>query len=614
MWGGKHGPLKPWRQMVKYREAFKKGWEIFQPFRKAFIVMVLLIMLTEFSWMMGPFLFGKVMNAVAAREPINSTLILASLTFLLSLVGASIGWRRQVYQEKNFDYTLRQFLTSKTLQKILGLSIGQHRSQNSGITRSVIGQGQNSLEQSVGEILYNILPTIAEIVIVLVMMLWFHTGAGLIALGGTVVFAIMTYSATMTFWPKVRSFRDLGHANSKAYNGILENMPLVQVSCQEERVQVEHDKRLQEWVQKGQDTWIPFIMSSLTRTVVVFVMRFAILVVGIISVYRNGFQVGDVAILYMWSNLITMNLWQMANMQRNWLNLWANIKKYFALLDVEPEIRVMRNPIRPVEFQGQIEFRNVSFTYKNQRYIELEDDSKDSNVSPLQPALIDVSFKIEAGQRVAFVGESGAGKTTVISLLYRGWEADTGQVLIDGHDLRLLDLTQYRNSMGLVEQRVQLFDDTLRYNVLFALNGHGQYVTDSKLEDIAEKSRISRFKHRLPDGWETIIGENGLKLSGGEQQRVGIARALAKNPRFLIFDEATSNLDPRNERAIKEAIRNASEGKTTIIIAHRLSTVRDADKIFVMDQGRLVSEGKHEALLLNCPVYQDLVHEQLIAL
>jgi ABC-type multidrug transport system fused ATPase/permease subunit len=165
----------------------------------------------------------------------------------------------------------------------------------------------------------------------------------------------------------------------------------------------------------------------------------------------------------------------------------------------------------------------------------------------------------------------------------------------------------------LVEQNVVLFDHTLKYNILFGMNGRGASITDADLEKVSHVSCIDRFNHRLTSGWETHIGENGVKLSGGERQRVGIARAIIKEPRILILDEATSSLDAVNESLIKEAVRSASVGRTTIIIAHRLSTVRDADKIFVMDKGSIVAEGRHEELVRSSPEYKELVTKQLFA-
>ena len=221
------------------------------------------------------------------------------------------------------------------------------------------------------------------------------------------------------------------------------------------------------------------------------------------------------------------------------------------------------------------------------------------------------AFTIEAGETVAFVGESGAGKSTVVHALIRAQDPEEGQIIIDGNDLRVLDLKRFREAIGIVNQQVSLFDHTLRYNITYGLNGRAAKVTDAELDKIAEMSCVNRFFSRLEKGYDTIIGERGVKLSGGECQRVGIARALIKNPDILIFDEATSNLDSENEALIRKSIEKASKGRTTIIIAHRFSTISNADKIIVLSKGEVAGIGTHDELMQNCEPYRRLIQNQV---
>jgi ATP-binding cassette subfamily B protein len=284
------------------------------------------------------------------------------------------------------------------------------------------------------------------------------------------------------------------------------------------------------------------------------------------------------------------------------------------MLSIEPDVKVIDNPVRPEKYFGRIEFKKVTFKYRGRDVKKSEDDEEDEekkNLPPvLEPALSEVSFVIEAGQTVAFVGESGAGKSTLINALIRAQDPESGQITVDGNDLRVLDLKHFRESIGLVNQDVALFDQTLVYNITYGLNGRSSQVTYLELREVAEASRIDRFYDRLEKGFDTIIGERGVKLSGGERQRVGIARALIKKPDILIFDEATSNLDADNEAMIRESIEGASRGRTTIIIAHRFSTIRNVDKVFVFDKGRLVGQGSHDELNATCEQYQRLVRNQ----
>jgi ABC-type multidrug transport system fused ATPase/permease subunit len=284
------------------------------------------------------------------------------------------------------------------------------------------------------------------------------------------------------------------------------------------------------------------------------------------------------------------------------------------MLAIEPDVKVVDNPIRPEKYPGRIEFKNVTFKYPGRDSKKLMDDENEEvqdKPKEVGPALDNVSFIIEAGQTVAFVGESGAGKSTLVNALIREQDPAHGQILVDGNDLRLLDLKHFRQAIGFVNQDVTLFDRTLEYNITYGLEEERRrLITDIELRDVAEHARIDRFFDRLEKGFKTNIGERGVKLSGGERQRVGIARALIKNPDILIFDEATSNLDSANEDMIRDAIEGASRGRTTIIIAHRFSTIRKVDKVFVFDKGKLVGQGSHSELSETCEHYQRLVRNQ----
>ncbi|MBX4189626.1 ABC transporter ATP-binding protein/permease [Candidatus Parcubacteria bacterium] len=593
---------------------FRKGADLLRPFRKQFAVVSAYVFVHQLAWLAVSYVFGKLINQVAAHESMRNSILLATLTFLLAVGITVLGLFRGLYQERHVDYAVEKYLVGKTMEKVLGLSIGQHRSQNSGITQSVVNKGKSALENAVFLFLYTILPNAAEVLLTLALLIWFNLYAGLFVFVMTGVFIRMVYVATKKFYPDLKAFNDLGDATNKSYSEIVGNMQLVQVNAQERRVHSEHDIRLETWSTKGLQVWIPYIYGSVPRNLVVFAMRYLVLVYGIILVYRREYKVGDLTILYAWTSQVSFQLWNVAPLYRQWLGYWAQIKKLFAIFDVIPAVRVVDNPIPVNRLEGKVEFRNVTFTYPNLRYIEEEVDMPKKEAKPLLPALIDVSFTIEAGERIAFVGPSGAGKSTLITLLYRGYDPDHGQIIIDDGDLRLLDLKRFRESIGLVEQEVKLFDSTLRYNMLFSLNGEARHVTEDEMQRLARISRISEFEHRLTEGWDTKIGQNGVKLSGGEKQRVGIARALVKDPRLLILDEATSSLDGENERFIKDAVHDASAGRTTIVIAHRLSTVRDADRIYVMDKGSIVAEGRHEELCDKSPVYRRLVNSQLFAI
>jgi ATP-binding cassette subfamily B protein len=260
----------------------------------------------------------------------------------------------------------------------------------------------------------------------------------------------------------------------------------------------------------------------------------------------------------------------------------ADMDLVFKLLERRPEV-VDTPDAKPLELHGgRIEFDEVAFAYQ-----------------PERPILRGLSFEVPAGHKVAIVGHSGAGKSTIARLLYRFYDVTSGAIRIDGQDLRHVTQESLRRAIGIVPQDTVLFNDTIYYNILYGRPDASR----EEVEQVAEMAHIRDFIESLPDGWDTLVGERGLKLSGGEKQRVAIARAMLKRPRILIFDEATSSLDSRTERAILETLAQVAEHHTTLVIAHRLSTVVDAQQILVMEQGEIRERGTHAGLLALGGIY-----------
>ncbi len=252
-------------------------------------------------------------------------------------------------------------------------------------------------------------------------------------------------------------------------------------------------------------------------------------------------------------------------------------ERVFELLDTEPTIKNVANPIYLNDFKTSIEFRNVSFAYEDSDDVVLDN----------------ISVSISKGEIIALVGSSGAGKTTFVDLIPRFYDPVSGQILIDGTDIKKIDLKSLRNLMGIVTQETVLFNESVKNNIAYGLENYPM----EKIIEAAKIANAHKFIENLPDGYDTIIGEQGTKLSGGQRQRLSIARALLKNPPIMIFDEATSALDNESEMLVQEAIERLMKERTTFVIAHRLSTIRNADKIIVLEKGKVVQEGKHEELL-----------------
>jgi len=598
----------------KKMQAFRRSWEFLRPFKKHFVVTLAMLAVYELLSLLGPYFIGQVLNTIQEGESFNQALILIGAAFGVTMISFGLGCARDQYEIRYVDFALSNYLTSKTMEKVLGLSIGQHRSQNSGITHSVISKGENALKQMIFLLLYSVLPITLTAVLTCVLLVWFNPTIGLVVSGGIIIYVMASLSANRRYYPEVKNFSELTHRTNKYYTEIVRNPTMIQIQSQEERVQEEHDKRLKLKLSESARVWAPYSMRMWVNYSLTAVIRYSALTIGAILIFNEGYRFGDFLIIWAWTNQATNNIGMVARVQRQWLEHWSEAKKFFALLDVEPAVQMAANPIRPGHYRGHIEFRDVKFVYNETPYIEDEDEKPRQKSKATEPALRGVDFSILPGEKVAFVGTSGAGKSTIVNLLIYGWAPTNGDVLIDGHNLRDLDFKEFRSAIGVVEQKIALFDNTLRYNLLFGLNGKAEEITDEELDRIGRLTRIDQFWPRLKDGWDTRIGENGVRLSGGECQRVALARALIKQPSVLILDEATSSLDSENESEIKKAIDAAATGRTTIIIAHRLSTVRNADKIFVMDKGIIIAEGRHDELYESSPIYRNLVTKQLFQL
>jgi ABC-type multidrug transport system fused ATPase/permease subunit len=281
--------------------------------------------------------------------------------------------------------------------------------------------------------------------------------------------------------------------------------------------------------------------------------------------------------------------------------LWASLQRaagatdrLFAVIDSVPAIRDAEITTPLPAGRGRITFENVSFAYPTRRG---------------QPVLTNVNLVIEPGEVIAVVGPSGAGKSTILSLLYRFYDVDGGRVLFEGVDVRELQLAELRGSLAMVAQEPVLFSGSVRDNIGYGKDG----ATEAEIEQAAKDAFAHDFISGFPDGYATVIGERGTKLSGGQKQRIALARALIANPRVLILDEATSNLDAESEAAVQAALARIMADRTTIIVAHRLSTVRDADRIVVIDDARIVEQGAHDELMDRRGIYRRLVEHQLIA-
>ena len=597
---------------MRIKQFLKEMYKLYKPFRLAALGLFLLIMASQLLQLVNPYIYGLIIDKLVTREPIIEAIKLVGLSLALAFLSdVVVNFFMDRLETKSLEYDIGGHIEIKTLDKLMQFSIGQHINENSGIKKSVIDKGEHSLTTLFFVLVYELIPTAIQVLVSLAALFIFAPQIGAIVLTGVAIFTAISLGVNFLFKKEFDKMNDMHDDNQKLSQEILRNISLVKISAREEKTTQEYMDNLTKFYSFSKQTWLRFILYVYGRNIFMVITRAAALLAGIWYVYQGVYTPGYLIIVLSWSSNAFGRLQNVSNLHRRLIQIYSAIKKYFTLMNVEPDIKQAESPVVLEQIEGRIEIRNLNFKYPHRQYIE-EEKGKGKSKKKDEFSLRDINLSIEPGKTVAIVGPSGAGKSTIMQLLIRAFDPTSGKILIDGHDLRDVDLKSLREAIGMVPQDVSLFDNTLRYNMVFGLNGYGHQVKDNQLHDAAQLSCIDGFYSRLEKGFDTIIGERGIKLSGGERQRVGIARALMKNPSFLMFDEATSHLDTENETMIRKSMQKVAMGRTSIIIAHRLSTIRDADQIVVMDQGQIVGQGTHDELMSSCHTYQRLINNQTV--
>ncbi len=595
----------------------KKIFTIYKPFRWAIFTILSFMVVTTALELVWPYLYGRTIDAIILKTDIHAVFSLVILAFVAMLIQNLVSFFQARFEVKYFDYDSQSYLQDLTLKKLLSLSIGQHRNEHSGLTQTVVNEGQNAVRDLLDMVAFQIAPYIVRIPLALIVLFLLSWQVGAVVLICVILSFIAGHLSNKYVLPFIRKDRDLYQDYGKKRSEMLRNAPLVIISAEEKRAADEMKNEAVRINNFSKGFWSKFVyFSYIIRPSISNLAVILAMLVSTYLVFQGEISTGSIVTVMFWTNMTVTGLGLLSRLQRQLVFSSERAKRYLGLIDLETDVAPSSAPIELKEVKGEIVFDDVTFIYPKKRIIE-EDPRKAKkkkveNKGP-QEAIHNISFKINPDEHVAFVGASGAGKSTMTLLMLRGNDPTSGNIFVDGINLKDIEIKSFRKNVGIVEQFIVLFDDTIRRNISFGLS-NGELLSDEKLEELAKICRLDEFKDKLTDGWDTIIGENGIKLSGGQRHRVGIASALAKDPSVLRLDEATSSLDAKNEALIKDAIKDASHGRTTITIAHRLSTIKDADRIFVFDKGTIVGVGKHAQLLKKCPQYKELVSHQTVLL
>ncbi len=560
-----------------------------------------LLFLAKFATIAVPYTFKWATDALAGRgtapvaadnwlawafaAPVVMTLAYGGTRIVM---GVLTQWRDGIFAKVAMNAVRR--LAMLTFEHVHLLSLRFHLERKTGGLTRVLERGRNAIETIVRMVLLQIAPTVVELVLIVAVLLLHFDWRYVAVIGATVaVYMWFTYSATQWRIGIRRKMNESDNdANAKAIDSLL-NYETVKYFSAEERETARYDRSMARYEDASVKAYVSLAVLNAGQAVIFTIGLCGAMVLCAYGIEHGTNTVGDFVMI----NAMMIQLYTPLNFMglvyREIKQAVIDIENLFSLLSRRPEIEDRPGaPLLQVR-AGTIRFENVSFAYE-----------------PARPILKGLSFDVAAGHTVAIVGPSGAGKSTISRLLFRFYEVSGGRILIDGQDIRDVTQASLRAAIGMVPQDTVLFNDTIRYNIRY-----GRWdASDAEVEEAARQAQIDDFIRRAPKGYETEVGERGLKLSGGEKQRVAIARTILKAPPILLLDEATSALDSHTERDIQDELDRVAKNRTTLVIAHRLSTIVGADEILVLDHGAIVERGTHRELLAQGGLYASMWNRQ----
>jgi ATP-binding cassette, subfamily B, heavy metal transporter len=560
-----------------------------------------LLLIAKVATLAVPFTFKWAIDALSGTgsAPVQSSnwtlwLITSPLLMTLGYGGLRVlmailtQWRDGIFARVAM-HAVRK-LAYITFVHMHELSLRFHLERKTGGLTRVLERGRAGIEVIVRMVILQLIPTIVEVALLAGVLLWqFDWRYVAAVLATVVVFMYFTYIATEWRIEIRRKMNDSDtEANTKAIDSLL-NYETVKYFSAEQREATRYDHSMERFEKASVKTYTSLALLN-TGQAVIFTAGLTATMLMCVSGIRNGTHtVGDFVMI----NAMMIQLYQPLNFMgmvyREIKQAIIDIEKMFEVLSRNPEVKDIPEAVPLVVSSGNVRFDDVRFAYDVER-----------------PILKGLSFEVPAGKTVAIVGPSGAGKSTISRLLFRLYDVSGGRILIDGQDIRDITQESLRASIGMVPQDTVLFNDTIRYNIRY-----GRWnASDAEVEEAAQLAQIDSFIKMSPKGYETQVGERGLKLSGGEKQRVAIARTVLKAPPILVLDEATSALDSHTEHEIQESLERVSRGRTSLVIAHRLSTIVGADEIIVLDQGRIAERGTHSRLLASGGLYASMWNRQ----
>ncbi|MBU3922681.1 ABC transporter ATP-binding protein/permease [Patescibacteria group bacterium] len=566
---------------MKISKDIKTLWKYVRKYKKKVYFIAFISLITAFIGASIPYIYGRLVD-IAINKTSEVSVILQILSAWLVLALFSDLLDRYVTKKSVDIGTLSGHdLTLSLTNHIMKLPVSFHKDRKMGEIIQRISRAGNHFTNIITETVFNLIPDLLRLVIILVIMAFvqWHLSLG--------VFIILLLYSIVTFFktkPILKGQKVLNKAGERGYGALYDsayNFQLVKSSIAEKfenlrntrnfnKISIRYRKLMKKWMD----------MSAWQQTIIK---------VGFVSVFglsifflRSGvLSPGELVMFVGYTNLVFQPVIHLAQNYRRLRQNMVVISRALSLFDTNPE--KYDEGINLKDIKGEIIFKDVGFNYKKK-----------------QDVLKNISFKAKAGQVIALVGESGVGKTTLADLISRYYSPTKGNIYIDGKNLEKVNINSLRKNIAMVPQEISLFNDTIKNNIAYTKSK----ATEKELIEVAKAANAHRFIIKFPNKYKQLVGERGIKLSTGQKQRIAIARALLRDPKILILDEATSSLDSESERLVQQALKRLIKGRTTFIIAHRLSTISHADKILVLEKGKIVESGTHKKLMKKNGIYR----------
>lgn len=549
-------------------------WNLLSFTQKEIKKLVIMIFITELLFFLGPYFFKKIIDVITnfSIEHLGELVWLVVVMFLASQFTSYILY----YTDKkifNIVAEAERFLPVFAQKKMVSLSLSYHERENTGNKISKIQRGTDKVIGLLSDMCWQVVPTLIQIVLTAIILFFIDWRFGLIFTFFVPLFIILTLKLNKQVTPARRIRHDKYEESNGQMTQSIININTVKSFVQENREVRVFSSMRDEIKKNALIEFYGILKFNLGRNLVIDLGRIFMLAFGVYLVWHNSITIGSLIFIFTISEKAFLSLYRISKLYDRIMDSSEAVARLDELTKDESEIINKANGIKPRKIIGQISFENLDFSYEGSG----------------TKSLNNVNLKINSDCITALVGPSGGGKTTLARMIYRHYDPTEGIILLDDKNLKDYDLYAFRKFIAIVPQDVEVFNDTIRNNIAYAK-------PKASLDEVIAAAKIANsheFIEQLSGKYNALVGERGVKLSGGQRQRVGIARAILANPSILIFDEATSNLDSYSEKLIQDAMEKVSKNKTVIIIAHRLSTIKKADKIVVLENGKVVEEGSH---------------------